>query len=103
MFMTIKTHKRLLVACMEKLESATLIKRKKNQDALDAERLVSDNLLNYSELLENGIIERLLLIEVQHKKIADMQHFYNKGRAAHSAHIRSDAKKRAAKIKGDLS
>ena len=76
MFMTTKTHERLLAECREKLENAALIERNANQDALDAERLVSANM-------------RI--------RIVNMQHFYNKGRAVHAADVRYEAKKRAEK------
>ena len=106
MFMTTKTHDRLLAECKEKLESAALIERNANQDALDAERLVSAKLSKLSDLADTAInsADEAInmaeqIIKNQEKEIADMQHFYNKGRAVHAADVRYEAKKRAAKLK----
>ena len=78
MFMTTKTHEQLLDAAITK---------ERKDAAFD---LVS---------AQNSFRAQLSITEQYRGMIADMQHFYNKGRAVHAADVRYEAKKRAEKIK----
>ena len=77
MFMTTKTHKRLLADAIEERDEA----------------------LHYANLNHKNYLAQLSITKSQRIQINEMQHFYNKGRAVHAADVRYEAKKRATKIK----
>ena len=81
MFMTTKTHERLLNDVIEDRDEA----------------------LHYANLNHKNYLAQLSITKSQRVQIDEMQHFYNKGRAVHAADVRYEAKKQAAKIKVNAS
>ena len=83
MFMTTKTHERLLADAIIKVQK--------------------DDVTYDLMACQNELYALQSLCVSQRTEIADMQHFYNKGRAVHNSDVRYEAKKRAAKIKVNAS
>ena len=86
MFMTTKTHDRIVAEEIMKALAAETARR---------EKFAEYDLMN----CQKSFRAQLSITEAQRAQINDMQHFYNKGRAVHAADVRYEAKKRAEKIK----
>ena len=76
MFMTTKAHERIL--------AEAIVAETKRRVSLDE--------------CQNALGVQCSITVAQHTEIAEMQHFYNKGRAVHAADVRYQAKKRANSI-----